>query len=174
MLKARPAFSLLEVTVVVCLLGLLAAVATPTFSRSLQTSAARNAAYQIGCYIQHARNTAMVEGRMTSIEVNAEEDLFLCPNVEFPGRIGVPIRLAIKSEFDSGLELSGMFGDRSTMQFDLEGMAYVDGKPIQKGYVRISTPDTQFLVSIDCITGKVTTIQTQDPLSLVDRDSEGT
>lgn len=155
----RRGLTFLEVTVVVLIIGLLAAIGTPHFARSARTRNARNAAIQLADYVSYVRNVAINEGRSTRLTVDAASDRFISPDVDFPDRSGTRISLPVKEIFDPGLELSATFDSATTLTFDLEGGASVAGNPMIVGVISIRSPEIGFQVLIDGDGGTVTIVE---------------
>ena len=93
--KLRPAFSLTELTIVVLILGILAAVAAPRFSDSVRGSRLRAAANQIAGHVEYIRRVAINEARSASIAVNETDDRYWSTNVDFPDRLGHSIHVLV-------------------------------------------------------------------------------
>ncbi len=133
----RHALTLMEMTIVVLILGILAAVAAPRFGDSVRGSRLRAAANQIASHVDYIRRVAINEGRSTTLIVNSTTDRYRSPDVDFPDQVGELILVAVKSTFDTELELYADFDSHSSMTFDFEGIPRVAGSAMQSGMISI-------------------------------------
>ncbi|MCA9137835.1 MAG: prepilin-type N-terminal cleavage/methylation domain-containing protein [Planctomycetales bacterium] len=157
---SRRGLTFLEVTVVVLIIGVLAAVGTPHFARSVRTRNARNAAIRLADYVNYVRSVAINEGRSTQLSVDGATDRFTSPDVDFPDQPGKRISLSIKEDFDVALELSASFDSASTLTFDLEGGASVAGNPLGVGVISVGSRDIVFQILVDSNQGVVSITET--------------
>ena len=133
----RRGVSFLEVTIVILIVGLLAAVGTPHFSRAGRMRAVRNAAIELTGYVDYVRSVSVNEGRSVELAIDADKDLFYSPDVDFPDRIGTPISVLLKERFDPSIEIKASFDGSSSMAFDFEGNPNVGGTPMTSGVINI-------------------------------------
>lgn len=148
MQPTRHGLTLLEVTVVILIVGILAAIGAPHFARSSRVRATRNAAIELAGHVEYVRNVAINEGRTTTLSIDATDDLFYSTDVDFPDRIGTPINVSLKERFDPSLEITGNFDDATSLSFDLEGTPVAEGKPLTNGVIRITSYDLGFAIRI--------------------------
>ena len=107
--ECRHALSLIELTIVILILGILAAVATPRLADSVRGSRLRAAANQIASHVDYIRRVAINEGRTTTLQVGSGTDRYRSTDVEFPDQVGQLILVPVKRVFDSTFELSADF-----------------------------------------------------------------
>lgn len=158
----RRGLSFLEVTVVILVIGLLAAIATPQYARFARKRSVRNAAIEMAGYVDYIRDVAINEGRSTSLSIDAATDRFSSPDVDFPDRIGTLISLPLKQRFDASLELSGAFDATNSMSFNLEGTPFATGTPLTTGVIAITSHDVRYEIRVAAGQGNVTIVET-DP-----------
>ncbi|MEO1524196.1 MAG: GspH/FimT family pseudopilin [Planctomycetota bacterium] len=156
MRSQRQGVSFLEVTLVVMFIGILAAVGTPYFAKAARVRATRNAAFQIADYIRYARSVAINEGRLITVTIDPDSDTFLCPDVDFPDRIGTVLSVPIKQVHNPGLELTASFDSAFSFQFDFEGSVLANGVPMNSGTITVWSPDAAQTIVIDTGTGTTT------------------
>ncbi len=137
MYPIRRGVSFLEVTVVIMIIGLLAAVAVPRFSRAARMRDVRNATIQTAGYVDYIRDLAINQGRTVRFSVDANADVFSSPDAEFPDRAGVLISVDLQERFDPSIELTASFDGATTMGFDLEGNPMVSGSAMSSGVITI-------------------------------------
>ena len=134
---SRNALSLIELTIVILILGIVSAVAAPRLGDSVRGSRLRAAANQIAGHVDYIRRVAVNEGRSASLVVNPVTDRYRSTNVDFPDQVGNLIRVGIKSVFDDEFELTADFDSQNAMTFDFEGVPRVGGTPMQSGTISI-------------------------------------
>ena len=149
----RGGFSYLEVAAVVMIVGIMAAIAAPQYARSARHRNTRNAAILIADQLHFIRSVAVNEGRTTTAVVNQQTDVFESPSVDFADRKGTSIRVAVKSDFDSSLELSASFDDQPYVQFDYEGNLLVGGIPMTAGSIVVASTDVAYEIVVESGTG---------------------
>ena len=69
-MKLRDAFTIIESTVAVCLISLLAAIAAPGVSRLLDAIEVREAAIEVETMFSSARHLAIARGTQASVEID--------------------------------------------------------------------------------------------------------
>lgn len=155
----RSAMTLLEVTIVLLVVGLLSAVAAPKFSAAVRGSQVRAAAIQLGGHVSYLRRVAINEGRNSTLAISEANDLYSSADVDFPERIGTKILVRLKEAFDSSLELTADFDGAKFMTFDLEGVPHVGITPMISGTIKISSPGVEsYHIVIAAGTGYVTVV----------------
>lgn len=158
----RYGISLIEITIVILLVGILAAVASPRFADSLQSSKLISAANQIAGHIDYVRRTAMNEGKSASFYCDRDTDTYGSHNVDFPQLPGQLLTVDIKAVHDQSFELAADFDGDSSLTFDFEGTPHVGGTPLNRGTVTISYADRSFDIRIAAGTGDTAIIQRDD------------
>ena len=147
MRRHRSAISLLEVTIVMLVLGIMAAVTTPRFTSAVQSSQAHAAAIQVASHINYVRRVARSEGRTTTLRFEPSQGAYASTTVDFPDRAGERLDVDLKATYDSSLILSCDLDGATAMTFDLEGIPHVGAQWLQKGVVTITVGNsTQYVV----------------------------
>lgn len=162
----RSAMTLLEVTIVLLVVGLLSAVAAPKFAATVRGSQVRAAAIQLGGHVTYLRRVAISEGRNSTLTISEANDLYSSADVDFPERIGAKILVRLKETFDSSLELTADFDGAKFMTFDLEGVPHVGITPMVSGMIKISSPGVEsYYIVIAPGTGYVSVVSGSQILS---------
>lgn len=162
MCAPRYGLSLIEVTIVILLLGILAAVASPRFADSLQSGKLIAAANQIAGHIDYVRRTAMNEGKSSSFYCHSDTDTYGSHDVDFHQLPGQLLTVDVKAVHDQSFELAADFDGDSSLSFDFEGTPYVGGKPLNRGKVTISYAHRSFDIYVAAGTGDTAIIQRDD------------
>ncbi|NNE00248.1 MAG: prepilin-type N-terminal cleavage/methylation domain-containing protein [Pirellulaceae bacterium] len=157
----RSAMTLLEVTIVMLILALLASVAVPRFSDTMRATQVRAAAIQVAAHIDYVRRIAINQSHLTVFLCNEERDQYGSPNVDFPNRIGTRLLVNVQETFDPSLQLVADFDGTDGVWFDIEGVPRVGAALMQDGSVTITAPGSMtYHVMVAAGTGK-TTIMSQ-------------
>jgi len=110
----RPAFTLIELSLVITIIGLVTLVATRQVMFYLDRVAARSAVAEAATIILHARDEAMAQRAMTSVQIDT-----LAAALDLQVR-GVPISHAALGHAH-GVTLSS---NRDSLAFDVRGLGY--------------------------------------------------
>ncbi|QEF96321.1 hypothetical protein Mal15_03480 [Stieleria maiorica] len=157
----RRGLTFFELTVVMMIMAVLAAVAVSHFARSLQARNARHAAIQLADYVDYIRNTAINEGRSTSLSIDPAGDRFWSTDVDFPDQVGVPISVLVKDRFDDRLEITASFDSATTLTFNLEGTPTVGGTPLVNGVISIDTREVAYEIRIGAGPGRASIVEVE-------------
>ena len=158
----RRAFSLIEVTLVILLLGIIAAVSTPRFASTLRVMRMKAAAQQLAAHVEYIRRVAANEGRSTTLVCDNTLSTY-SSNVDFPERIGETISVSIAETFDESISLVADFDSQTSMTFDYEGTPHVGGVPLVNGTVTLSAGSDAIVVSRLLSTSTTTTSKASCP-----------
>ncbi|TWU07539.1 GspH/FimT family pseudopilin [Stieleria varia] len=142
MSAARRGMTLLEVTIGLLVIGLLAAIATPRFTQTLTANQLSAAASRIASTIEYVRHVALNDGRTTTIVFDASTDKVTSTDVDAVTQAGSSISIDLKSEYDDSIELTASFDGQDTLSFDLEGAPIVGSTAMQSGTITL-TSDSQ-------------------------------
>ena len=171
---SRRAVTLLELTIVLLALGLVSAIAAPRFSQSMQSMHCRAIAVQIAAHLNHARHTAINQGRSATLTFAQVGAGYTSTDVDFPGRAGVNLSVNLHEMYDQSVSVQADFdgiveANSTSITFDLEGVPHVHSTALQSGLITISAPGTanQF-ISIAPGTGQI------DLYSAEENDNTGT
>ena len=158
----RCALSLIEVTIVILVTGILAAVAAPMFANSLRVMNLEAAARQLAAHIDYVRSVAVNEGRTMSLICDNNLHTYASDSVEFPERIGELLNVSIPLQYDPTFTLVADFDSQTTLSFDLEGVPHVGAAALVDGSIVLASGDDAFAVIITAGTG-VTRVERVDP-----------
>ncbi|OYP37277.1 Tfp pilus assembly protein FimT/FimU [Rhodopirellula sp. MGV] len=162
MSRHRRGISFLELTVVVLIVGLLAAIGTPRLASSMQQRSLRNAALEVADLVRYIRNAAQCDGRAISLSIDTDSNTLECYDVDHPATPGVPIELCVTTRFDSSIEMTASFDNQTTMMFDFEGMPWAGGQPLDNGTIRIAIGEITYHVVINSSRSDVTIVPAID------------
>lgn len=153
--------SMIELVLVVMMVGLLAAVATPRFAESLRVTQLETSAHQLAAHIGYLRSAAINQGRTITLSCDNEAATYQCDSVDFAERIGDPIFVSLADEYDASFELLANFDFQTTLSFDFEGTPQVGDNPLNHGRVTLRSGKHRFDVTIASGTG-ITTVSRND------------
>ncbi len=156
MRKLRRGISLFEITIVMLVLGILAAVAAPRFSDTFQSSKLVAAANQIAGHVDYARRIAINEGRTTSFHCDSSADRYYSSEVTFPHLPGQLLDVDIRAVHDPNFDLMGDFDGQTSLWFDFEGVPHVGAMPLQQGTITVSANGRTLHIQIAAGTGDTT------------------
>lgn len=148
----RSAISLIEVTLVILVIGILAAVATPRFSDAVRVMRLEAAARQMAAHIDYIRSVAINEGRTTELACDNQLHAYV-GDVDSPELAGQPLSVSITQDFDSTFSMTADFDDATTLRFDFEGIPHVSSTPMTLGIIELASGNDRFAVSIAAGTG---------------------
>ncbi len=134
----RTALTLVEVTIVILILGILAAVSIPRLSGSLQAARLSFAASALQVHLAHARSVAITSGRVVTVTFDNSSDSYASADVGFPDQPGSTLDVNVRSMFDPSIDLQANFDAGNTISFDIEGAPRVAGVPLNVGFVDLS------------------------------------
>lgn len=149
----RYAMSLIEVTLVIFLVGILAAVAAPRFADSVRLMRLESAARQLAAHIDYIRSVAINEGRTTELVCSNTLHTYSSPSVDSPTLTGELLNVSVQQDFDSTFTLTADFDTTTTLSFDFEGVPHVGATTMTQGTIEIRSGNDRFAVNIAAGTG---------------------
>ncbi len=155
----RKGISLFEITIVMLVLGILAAVAAPRFSGSFQSSKLVAAANRIAGDLDYVRRVALNEGKTTTFHCDATSDRYWSGEVSFPQFPGQLLNVNIKAVDHPTFELKADFDGQASLSFDFEGVPHVGSTPLQNGSITLTSGSRTLVIQIAAGTGDTTVIQ---------------
>lgn len=146
----RPAFSLLEVVLVLAIIGVVAAIAAPRYANALCRYRAEMAARRIAADLEAARAWAKRTSASQAVTFNTGAEKYELVGREDPDHAGAPYEVVLgKAPYHA--DLSGaLFGGGATVTFNGFGM------PDNGGDVDVQVGDHARTVRVDPDTGKIT------------------
>lgn len=154
-MNRRRAMSLLEVTIVILILGLLSAVAAPRFNATLQSMELQAATQQLVAHLRYVRQVAMNEGRTTTIQFDTVAATYSSDSVDFPHLRGDKLFVDLAREFEGTLSLKADFDSSTELSFNFEGVPFVGDTPLVVGQIILSVGDAQREIEITPGTGQI-------------------
>ena len=146
----RAGLTLVDMTMTVLIIGILAAVAAPKFVSSLQFQQSRSAADRIAQDLELARQTARHRSASQSVQFNSATSTYTLLGVAALNR----------RPGDYSIDLSGRPFYATNMTADFGGDAEIIfdgfGQPDSGGDVFIAVGSRQWKISVDAETGRVT------------------
>lgn len=150
----RRALTLLELAIVILILGILAAMGVPRFNESVRGAMLQSAALQMAAQIDLIRNTAINEGRTTTLLCDHSTHSYSSPDVDFAERLGTRIFVSLPQTYDPGFTLAANFDSQQQLTFDYEGIPHVGNAPLETGQVILSSGRDEYWIQIATGTGR--------------------
>lgn len=133
---------------VILIMGILGALATPRFMGAVQGARLKAAARSVQADLEYVRSCAINRGRSVEIQFDAAGDRYLSSAVDHPDRPGRTLSVDVQEQFDASLELSADFAGESAVTFDLSGVPHAGGTPIESGRVVLTLGDRSLAVVV--------------------------
>jgi prepilin-type N-terminal cleavage/methylation domain-containing protein len=149
----RRGISLIELTIVILIVGILAAVAAPRMADSVRAIKLQAAARQLAAHIDYIRNVAINEGRSTTLICDQGLHRYASDNVDFPERIGQLLLVSLPQDYDPSFTLAADFDSQASLTFDFEGVPYVGDSPLSQGRIELASGNDKYAVVIASGTG---------------------
>ncbi len=149
----RSAMSLIEVTLVIFVIGILAAVAAPRFADSVRAIRLEAAARQLAAHIDYIRSVAINEGRTTELVCDNILHTYGSTSVDSPELTGKLLNVSMQQDFDPTFTLTADFDATTRLSFDFEGVPHVGATAMTQGTIEVGSGSDKFAVMIAAGTG---------------------
>jgi type II secretory pathway pseudopilin PulG len=143
--RLRSGYSFVEIVVMVLVLGILAAVAAPKYSRALAIQRADAAARRMAADLRMARQYARTASQPQTVAFDATADSYAASSMPDPDRPGQTYAVSLSASQYFGDILSPDFGGAATIQFD------VFGRPNSSGSVKVRSGGRECTVTVDSV-----------------------
>jgi type II secretory pathway pseudopilin PulG len=158
----RYAMSLIEVTLVIFLIGVLAAVAAPRFASSVRVMRLEAAARQLAAHIDYIRSVAINEGRTAELVCDNILHSYGSTSVDSPELTGELLNVSVQQDFDPTFTLTADFDATTTLSFDFEGVPRVGATAMTQGTIELGSGSDKFYVTIATGTGATSVARVVD------------
>ncbi|MGB7329215.1 MAG: GspH/FimT family pseudopilin [Rubripirellula sp.] len=165
--SARAAITLIEVAIVILIVGVMAAVATPRFADTQRISRLEAATWRVANDIQRARQTALRSGRSVQITFSNDDDSYQAEQGEQNDRSPTPALVSIKSIYDPSIEMVASMDGNLTLSFNFEGVPHSSGEAIEQATIALSSGSDLFQVHIVAGTGEVVVERSSGAISQI-------
>lgn len=143
-------FSLPELTIVVLIIGILAAAGIPRYADSITRFRADAAAKRIAADLMYVRQIAMNQGASKQVTFNISGNRYSMPAVPDPNRSALTYSVKLSSTAYPATITAANFGGTANVTFDRFG------QPNATGYVTVTSGSYQETINLDAVTGRVT------------------
>lgn len=153
---SRRAFTLVELTIVVLLIGIFAALAVPKFVGSLCFHRLRAAARRIEADLQLAQHQARMTGSSQTVVFNVAGSSYTIPDLPPLEPGGTDYTVQLRDSLYGVTIVSADFGGQTLVEYDGFGM------PVSGGSVVLQCGPYQRSVLVDGQTGQTVVTETYD------------
>ncbi|QDT06764.1 hypothetical protein K227x_51800 [Rubripirellula lacrimiformis] len=155
---------MIELTITVLIVGLIAAVATPQFAASTCVANLQSAAYHVAADVEHIRRSAIVTGRPTSIDFDNSTAQYESVTVFSTQRKGTLVDVELRQLSDSSTQMIADFDGESSLSFDTEGVPRAGSAAMTSGSIDLRCGGFRYVVTIAKGTGAVSVASAAMPL----------
>ncbi len=148
--------SMIELTIVILIVGITAAIAAPRLADTVRAIKLRAASNQLAAHIDYVRSVALNEARTTTLVFDNSLDTYSCDDISLPDRPGERFYVPIHEVHDPSFDLTADFDSQDELSFDFEGVPVVGSTAMVSGTVLLGYGKEQFQVVIDAGTGRTT------------------
>ncbi len=156
MVDCRKGFTFIEMVIVVLIVGIVAAIAAPRYSASLERFRVEAAARKIAADLERARGNARSTGTSRTVEFDVALNQYTLVGVRDLNRPHLDCTTRLSKTGYPATLLSATFNDTSQLTFDLHGHPWAGSPlaPLTAGSVVIQAGGRQRTIIIDLTTGK--------------------
>jgi len=149
--RHRPAFSLLELVLVLVIIGIAAAIAVPRHAAAVARYRAENAARRVAADLHRARDLARETSSDQKIAFAPATDRYTLAGYADPDRPGQAYTVILSgSPYHADLA-TAVFGEETSVTFNGFGV------PTEGGKVAVQAGDYVWTITVDGESGEVTT-----------------
>ncbi len=144
----RNAMTLIEVTIVILVLGIVAALSVPRISIGVQTAQLRTAVAGIESHLAFARATAIHRGRSVTVTFVNSLETYSSTDIGFPEQPASTLLVDLRSAYDASLNLEASFDGITSITFESEGLPLAGTSPLANGVIHVSAGGLVYRITI--------------------------
>ena len=144
----RNAMTLIEVTIVILVLGIVTAVSVPRISIGVQAAQLRTAVAGIESHLAFARRTAINRGRPVTLTFDNLLETYSSADIGYPEQPASMLLVDLRSAYDPAMNLEASFDGLVAITFDPEGMPHAGSSPLANGTINVSTGGVVYRIMI--------------------------
>lgn len=152
---------MIELTIVILIMGIMAAIAAPRMADAVRGARLQAAANTLAAHVDYIRSVALNEARTTNLVCDNTAYTYSSSEVDFPELRGQLLHVAMGVDHDPAFTLTANFDTRTTLSFDFEGVPMVGSDPMVSGQIMLGYGSDQFRVKIAAGTGETTVTRVQ-------------
>lgn len=148
MSQKRRGLTLVEMTLVIMIMGILAAISMPRISDCVLAARVRAAVSTVQSHVAYARSVAINQGRTVTLLFDNSLARYQSDDVEMPDQPGAPLAIDLRELFDPSIGLVADFDGAGSLSFDAEGLPRVAGAILVQGSVELSAGSARHRIDI--------------------------
>ncbi len=137
-LVARGALTFIDLTMVMLIIGILAAVSMPRVAALQRRNELRNAAMTLAEHMRIARTAAMSQAKPVEFIFNTTDATYQVPQLPDPERPGQVLFVDLRSRLSSRATLVASFNGAQSLVFGVDGLPRVAGQGVTTSTLTIS------------------------------------
>lgn len=154
-LRRRAGFTLVDVTITLLILGIIAAIAAPRFSRSLDAVRADCAARQIAADLNYARHRAMLSSALVPVEFTLSPPSYAMPTTPHLNRSKTSYAVNL-AQLGLGVQLTVDLNGGRSVAYNAYGLPLAGSSqtPLSQGVITVRSGAATRTVLIHPQTGR--------------------